>query len=127
MKRRKPIKRSATPIARKSRPKATNAYMRPEWRKLCREVKKRSRGICESQVCCDGDVATGDPHHTEYQEGMVGWQRLIVPLDKLVAVCRRCHLALEQQKLDKGFTEVVDFVRDKAFEEIRRTWRKDEA
>ena len=91
MKRRKSIKRSATP-ARKSRPKQTNAYMRPEWRKLVREVQKRSRGVCEAQVCCGGDPAEGDPHHLSYAD-FGGWRRLIVPLEQLVAVCRRCHLS----------------------------------
>lgn len=98
MRRRQPLKRSTKPIARGKRPKATNAYTRPEWRKLVREVQKRSRGICEAQVRCAGDPAEGDPHHLGYQEGMVGWRRLIVPLDQLVAVCRRCHLELERRK-----------------------------
>lgn len=92
---RKPIKRSTKPIARTSRPKSTNAYTRPEWRKLVALVALRSRGICEMQVACDGNPAEGDPHHLEYAP-FKGWKRLIVPLEQLRATCRRCHLQVHQ-------------------------------
>ena len=91
MKPRKPIKRS--PLKRGTkRIKASNAYTRPEWRTLVAAVKKRSKGVCEARIACAGDPATGDPHHLSYVEGVVGPKRLLVPLDQLVAVCRRCHL-----------------------------------
>jgi hypothetical protein len=81
---RTPLKRSTKRI------KNTNAYQKSPWLALVRQVRKRSRGICE--VCGDAP-AVGQPHHRAYQEGMVGWKRLIVPLDQLVDCCRSCHLA----------------------------------
>src|SRR6185312_7152229 len=76
-------------LPRKTRPKASNAYQRPEWRSLVRQVRKRSGGLCEQ---C-GALVSGDPHHKAYVAGVKGWRRLLVPLDQLVDLCRRCHLA----------------------------------
>jgi len=76
-------------LARRSKPKASNAYMKPEWRALVRLVRKRSGGLCEA---CGG-LVTGDPHHRAYLAGVRGWRRLLVPLDQLIDLCRRCHLA----------------------------------
>jgi hypothetical protein len=97
MKPRKPLPRSTKPIARRSKPKATNAYTRPEWRQLVAEVKKRSRGVCELQVACGGDPATGDPHHLSYASGRVV-RRLLVPLDQLQAVCYTCHQQVHREE-----------------------------
>ena len=82
-----------TEKARKAKPKRTNAYMRPEWRKLVREVRKRSKGICE---CCSNPV-DGDPHHLRYAE-FKGWRRLIVPIDDLLDLCHGCHVQFEMLK-----------------------------
>lgn len=87
---RKPIKRGKMKAKRTKRIRKSNAYMRPEWRALVRQVRKRSKGVCEARVKCDGDPVEGDPHHTDYLP-FVGWQRLIVPLDWLVDCCHRCH------------------------------------
>lgn len=97
LKRSKPIPRGKPPARSRKRIKFGNAYTRPEWRKLDAEAKKRSRGICEAQVCCDGNPIEGDCHHVSYAP-FKGWKRLIVPLDQLLAVCHRCHIELERRK-----------------------------
>lgn len=81
---RTPLKRGA------GRLKSTNAYHRPEWRALVREVRKRSRGICEARTRCGGNPVEGDPHHLSYAP-FTNWKRLIVPLDQLLDCCHECH------------------------------------
>ncbi len=77
---RKPLQR--TPMhARKS------PYLHPEWRKLAAAVRRRSKGVCEGCGAAPGD----DVHHRAY--GPKGtWRKLMVPLDQLIHLCRRCHL-----------------------------------
>ncbi len=88
-----PLPRSPMRATRSKRVRFGNAYTQPEWKALCRQVKTRSRGWCELRICCDGDKAVGDPHHLSVQPGMRNKRRVLVPLDQLVATCRRCHLA----------------------------------
>jgi hypothetical protein len=91
IKRKKPLPRSSAKLKRRKTLAKSNAYCRPEWRALARKVRLRSKGVCEMRIACAGDPATGDPHHLSYGPES-GWRRLIVPLDQLVAVCRRCHV-----------------------------------
>lgn len=92
----KPLK-ARGPLPRRGKPpKKGNAYTRPEWRALVREVRKRSGGICEARVRCGGDPVQGDPHHFEYAD-FVGWRRLIVPLDKLLDCCHECHTSFHRE------------------------------
>ena len=93
----KPLRRGQ-PMARRKRLKAGNAYTRSEWRAKVREIRRRSGGICEARVRCNGDPVSGDPHHLRYQREFKGWKRLMVPNDQLVDCCRRCHLWYEEQK-----------------------------
>ena len=90
---RKPLPK-AKPGKKPKKIAKTNAYCRPEWRALVQQVKARSKGVCEA---CRSAPATGDPHHLAYAD-FKGWRRLIVPLDKLVAVCRPCHLSFHPEK-----------------------------
>lgn len=95
IKRRAPLaKKKAAAIRRRKKLKASNAYMRPEWVTLKRQVRKRSGGVCELRLRCDGAPAQGDCHHHRYQEGLVGWQRLIVPIEDLSDTCYDCHKAV---------------------------------
>ncbi len=70
--------------------KASNAYTRPAWRKLVAQVRRRSGGICEARVKCNGAPVEGDPHRKSYAD-FKGWKRLIVPLDQLLDCCHGCH------------------------------------
>lgn len=95
----KPLRRAKPmPKRKKKGVKYGNAYTRPEWRKKVREIRQRSRGICEARVCCNGDPVSGDPHHLRYQAEFKGWRRLMVPNDQLIDCCRRCHLWFENEK-----------------------------
>lgn len=82
-----PLRRSGLRRVRKS------PYLHPDWQKLSRQARKRSKGTCE--VCRSAGVT--DVHHTVYAAGS-GWRRLIVDLATLVACCRDCHLYLEAEK-----------------------------
>lgn len=93
---RQPLPRGERP-KRKVRPKFGNAYTDPEWRKQVRRIRKRSRGVCEAQVCCGGNPVVGDPHHKSYLP-MKGKGRLLVEDSELVDCCRDCHLWFENEK-----------------------------
>jgi hypothetical protein len=94
IKRKRPLPRSSAALKRRKRLKATNAYHRKEWRALVRQVRKRSGGVCELRIRCNGAPAQGDPHHHGYDERFVGWRRLIVPLHDLSDTCYECHKAV---------------------------------
>lgn len=97
LRRKAPMPRQAPKVTRRRRLKFANAYTRPEWRALVRQVRKRSKGICEARVQCSGNPVEGDPHHLAYLD-LAGWRRLLVPLDQLVDCCRPCHLEFERRK-----------------------------
>lgn len=90
VKARKAIQRVAT--TRKS------PYQHPRWRKKVREVRQRSKGLCEARVRCGGNPVQGDPHHLKYHEGKRGIERIDVPLDWLLDCCRPCHLSFHPEK-----------------------------
>jgi hypothetical protein len=98
VKRSHPIPRGKPPKRSTKRIKFSNAYTHPDWRAKVKEVRKRSGGLCEAMICCDGNPVVGDPHHTEYLPGMKGRKRLLVDLDKLIDCCRDCHLEYERRK-----------------------------
>lgn len=90
IRRRKPLARSTKPIAKSGKAIRKSPFENPEFRRLVRIVRKRSRGICEMQVACDGNPATGWPHHKSY--GPAGtWRKHIVAPEELVAACFTCH------------------------------------
>lgn len=93
--RRTPLKRSTKPIAKSTKRLRKSPYLSPEWAKLRRQAQKRSRGICEMQVACDGNPAE-EVHHLVYASGR-GVRRLLVNLDDLRHVCARCHRQLHER------------------------------
>jgi hypothetical protein len=108
----KPTLRAA-PIARRKRVRSSNAYMHPEVRKLVRRIHKRSRGICEAQICCGGNPVDGDPHHLSYAP-FKGWKRLMVAEDQLLDCCRPCHLEFERRKGEPMQHDATSFLCDDA-------------
>ena len=76
----KPLRRG--PLKQKS------PYATPEWASLRRQVRKRSRGICEE---CGLEPAV-QVHHRSYAPG-VGKRKLVVPLDLLADLCHPCHVS----------------------------------
>lgn len=61
-------------------------YQHPAWKKLRTKVFARAGNVCE---VCRAQPAH-HAHHVAYGKGR-GWRRLIVPMTKLLAVCRDCH------------------------------------
>lgn len=82
--------RRAAKAPKRAALKPSSPYQHPAWRKKVREVRKRSKGICEARVKCNGDPVQGDPHHKRYAPGS-GVKRLLVPLTDLLDCCHRCH------------------------------------
>lgn len=78
-----------------------NAYTTREWRQQVRRIRRRSGGICEAQVRCNGDPVQGDPHHLSYAP-FTGKRRVLVDDSDLIDCCRRCHLWYEEQKANGG-------------------------
>ncbi len=100
-KRTKPIPRGKAP-ERGKRPKFGNAYTKAPWLKLVAKVRKRSGGLCEMRVHCDGAPAVGHPEHLGYNREFAGPKRLLVPLSRLRDACRRDHLAYEKRRDEIG-------------------------
>jgi 5-methylcytosine-specific restriction endonuclease McrA len=85
MKRSKPLPRSRKPL-RRSPIKRQTIYRGSAWARLKRDVRKRSRGICE--VC--GLRPMTAVHHRSYALGS-GVRKIVVPLEELTAICDICH------------------------------------
>lgn len=84
----RPLRRKAAMKARTKRTVGTRKHLHPSWRKLRAEALKRDRGWCQG---CDAAPAS-EVHHLVYGRGR-GVKGLLVPLDQLVSLCRRCHAA----------------------------------
>lgn len=80
------LPRQRKPLQR-TKMKAMSMYKRPEWLALRALAMLRAAGLCEH---CRQKPPT-EVHHLRYAEGKSGWRKLIVPLDWLLAVCRKCH------------------------------------
>lgn len=95
IRRRKQLARSTKPIAKSGKAIRKSPYLSPEWAALRRQAQKRSRGICEMQVACDGNPAE-EVHHLVYAPGR-GVRRLMVDLADLRHICARCHAQLHRK------------------------------
>lgn len=83
--RRKPLARSTKPIA-KSGKAIVGKYASREWRNLRARVLRRDRNWCQG---CNDQPAT-EVHHRLYGKGHHK-KSLLVPMEELVSLCRRCH------------------------------------
>ncbi len=79
----KPLRRSKPPA--RTRMKAKRKHAHPAWRKLREQALYRDKGWC--QVCDEQEAV--EVHHLSYGKGR-GVKSLLVELDQLVSVCRRC-------------------------------------
>lgn len=84
----KKLQRKAAMKARTKRTVGTRKHAHPAWRKLRAEALLRDRGWC--QMCDQAEAV--EVHHLSYNRGR-GVKGLLVSLDQLVSVCRRCHAA----------------------------------
>lgn len=84
----KRLARKAAMKARTKRTVGTRKHAHPSWRKLRAEALTRDRHWCQ---VCDAAPAV-EVHHLAYGRGR-GVKALLVPLDQVVSVCRRCHEA----------------------------------
>jgi 5-methylcytosine-specific restriction endonuclease McrA len=76
--------------------KAKRKHLHPAWRKLRAQALYRDKGWC--QVCDEREAV--EVHHRSYRRGR-GIKSLLVELDQLVSVCRRCHEA-QHEWMRKG-------------------------
>jgi hypothetical protein len=90
----------------KIKPTYSELLMDPRWQKKRLEIMQRDEFTCQK---CNHTKTTLNVHHIEYIKALKPWE---YPEEKLITLCKFCHLEIEElkKKGDKTpFTDIAIF------------------